>query len=141
MQDPLQYQLRLTVSDKLAAALREDPLARFYPALHDVLRNRNASLKCQYDAFADYVSEAERDGPEHYPLYEWTRQTIANPEKQAKYLRSFTLYVNGDEVYGSEFADPLEADLLALGVAGGIEKVHRYDTNPANNPQPPGHQR
>jgi hypothetical protein len=141
MQDTLQYQLRLTVSDKLAAALRDDPLSRFYPALHDVLRNRNASLKCQYDAFADYVSEAEREGPEHYSLYEWTRQTIANPEKQAKYLRSFTLYVNGDEVYGSEFADPLQAELLALGVSGGIEKVHRYDTNPANNPQPPGHQR
>lgn len=137
MQDTLQFQLRLTVSDDLATALREDPHARCYPALHDVLRNRNASVKCQFDAFADYVREAERMGTDQYPLYEWTRQTIENPQKQAKYLRSFTLHASGDEVYGKEIADLLEADLTALGVNDGIEKVFRYDTNPANNPQPP----
>lgn len=140
MQEALQFQLRLSVSDELAAALRDDPQANRYPALHDVLRNRNASVKCQFDAFADYVSEAERMGTEHYPLYEWTRQTIENPQKQAKYLRSFTLYVSGEEVYGKEITDLLEADLTALGLSDGIEKVFRYDTNPANNPQPPGQQ-
>jgi hypothetical protein len=138
MQDSLQFQLRITVSDALAAALRDDPLSRSYPALRDVLRNRNASLKCQFDAFADYVNEAERMGPDNYPLYEWTRQTIGNPEKRARYLRSFTLYVNGDEVYGKPIADLLQADLSTLGGDHGIEKVFRYDTNPANNPQPPG---
>lgn len=137
MEDTLQFQLRITVSDELAAALRDDPLSRSYPALHDVLRTRHASLKCQFDAFADYVSEAERQGPKQYPLYEWTRQTIGNPQKQAKYLRSFSLYVNGEEVYGKVIADLLQADLSALVGSHGIEQVFRYDTNPANNPQPP----
>ncbi len=139
MQDTLQFQLRITVSDELSATLRNDPLAHAYPALHEVLRNRDASLKCQFDAFADYVSEAEREGPENFALYEWTRQTIGNPEKQAKYLRSFSLYVNGEEVYGKAIADLLQADLSALVGTGGIEKLFRYDTNPANNPQPPAH--
>lgn len=137
MEDMLQFQLRITVSDELAAALRSDPLAHSYPALHEVLRNGEASLKCQFDAFADYVSEAERLGPENFPLYEWTRQTIANPEKQAKYLRSFSVYVKGEEVYGKAIADLLQADLSALVGNHGIEKLFRYDTNPANNPQPP----
>jgi hypothetical protein len=138
MEDTLQFQLRVTVSEAFAAALRDDPLSRSCPALRDVLRNRNASLKCQFDAFADYVSEAERLAPEHYPLYEWTRQTIGNPQKQAKYLRSFSLYVNGEEVYGNAIADLLQADLSALVSSHGIEQVFRYNTNPANNPQPPG---
>jgi hypothetical protein len=137
MADTLQFQLRITVTDMLAAALRDDPSSSAYPALHDVLRNHNASLKCQFDAFADYVREAERMGVENYPLYAWTRQTIENPEKQARYLRSFTLYVNGEEVYDKEIADPLQTDLTTLGSSHGIEKVVRYDTNPANNPQPP----
>lgn len=89
MEDVLQFQLRITVSDELAAALRSDPLAHSYPALHEVLRNGEASLKCQFDAFADYVSEAERLGPENFPLYEWTRQTIANPENKPNICARF----------------------------------------------------
>ena len=30
-------------------------------------------MKCQLDAFAEYVSEAEREGPDNYPLYHWTK--------------------------------------------------------------------
>jgi hypothetical protein len=94
-------------------------------------------LKCQFDAFADYVSEAERQGTENYPLYQWTRETIENPEKKAKYLRSFTVYVNGDEVYGKDVADIMESELMQLVCEDGIQRVSRFDTNPANNPQPP----
>ncbi|RFU48542.1 hypothetical protein [Paraburkholderia sp. DHOC27] len=137
MEDTLLFQLRITVSDELAPALRHDPLALAHPALHDVLHRHNASLKCQFDAFADYVHEAEQQDPDNYPLYDWTLKTIENPEKKAKYLRSFTLYANGEEVYGKEIADVLEAALSALVGQGGIEKVFRYDTNPAHNPQPP----
>jgi hypothetical protein len=137
MEDAWQYQLRITVSAELAASLRGDPLSGTYAALGEVLRKHHASLKCQFDAFADYVGEAERLGPEHYPLYQWTKETIEKPEKKARYLRSFTLYVDGAQVYSKEIADPLHAELTALVGAGGIENAVKFDTNPANSPQPP----
>jgi hypothetical protein len=133
----LQFQLRITVSPELAGSLRADPACASHGALHDVLRRHDATLKCQFDAFADYVSEAERQGTENYPLYQWTRETIGNPAKKARYLQSFTVYVNGDEVYGKDVADIMEAELLQLVSEDGIQRVSRFDTNPANNPQPP----
>ncbi|MFM0211260.1 hypothetical protein PQQ96_28075 [Paraburkholderia sediminicola] len=132
-----QFQLRITVSPKLAGDLRPNPQGVSHTALHEVLRRHNATLKCQFDAFADYVNEAEKQGTENYPLYQWTRQTIENPEKKAKYLLSFTVYVNGDEIYGKEITDVMEAELQAMIGDEGIQNVARFDTNPANNPQPP----
>jgi hypothetical protein len=137
MQDTLQYQIRITVSAVQAEHLRTDPVSAHYPPLRDILLRHDATLMCQFDAFAAYVDEAEVNGTDAYPLYEWTRQTIDNPEKKAKYLRSFTVYVKDQQVYDREIADSLEAALSALDSASGIERVFRYDTNPANNPQPP----
>lgn len=140
MNTPLQFQLRITVSQELAHALRADPAAAHaaaYTELREILQQHNATLTCQFDAFADYVSEAERLGTEHYPLYQWTRQTIGNPEKKAKYQASFTVYVNGDEVYDKHVADAIESELMRVANACGITRVSRFDTNPANNPQPP----
>ncbi|PQV54047.1 hypothetical protein [Paraburkholderia sp. BL21I4N1] len=137
MESTLQFQLRITVASGLADALRADPTGASHAALRDVLRRHNAALKCQFDAFADYVSEAEKLGTENYPLYQWTRETIENPQKKAKYLQSFTVYMNGDEIYGKRIADEMEIDLLKLVSEDGIKSVARFDTNPANNPQPP----
>jgi hypothetical protein len=139
MESAWQFQLRIAVSSELANDLRADPAGAAHAALHDVLRRHNATLKCQFDAFADYVSEAEQRGLENYPLYQWTRQTIENPEKKAKYLQSFTVYVDGDETYSKEIADAIEAELLALVHDDGLRSVARFDTNPANNPQPARH--
>jgi hypothetical protein len=50
-------------------------------------------MKCQFDAFAGYVSEAEANGIEDYHLYEWTKKTVDDPAKKAKYAKSFALYV------------------------------------------------
>ena len=72
--------------------------------------------------------------------YAWTKATIENPEKKAKYLKSFTLYVDGKEVYAKPLADELEAELKPLVGGTVIARLSRYDTNPANNPQvPPEH--
>ena len=46
------------------------------------------------------------------------------------------MYVDGNEVYGKEAADALEADFRPL-VGQLITRLSKYDTNPANNPQPP----
>jgi hypothetical protein len=136
-----QYQLRLNVSAELAMMMRGDPVASAHVALHDVLRRYDAILKCQYDAFAEYVSEAEKIGVDNYPLYEWTRATIEIPGKKARYLQSFTVYVAGEEVYGRDVADALHEALSALAGADGIVSVTKFDTNPANSPQPPARTR
>jgi hypothetical protein len=105
--------------------------------LFDILAKHRAAPKCQFDAFAEYVAAAEARGVESYPLYQWTKATIENPAKKEKYLKSFTIYVDGQEVYAKEIADALEADLQPLANSGLIARISKYDTNPANNPQPP----
>lgn len=137
MDSTLKFQLRLTVAPALAEALRADASAAAHKELERILHRHDASVKCQYDAFADYVSEAERDGIEQYPLYQWTRDTIENPQKKAKYLRSFTVYVKGEQIYEKQVADAMESELSELVNEHGIQAVSKFDTNPANNPQPP----
>jgi hypothetical protein len=102
-----------------------------------ILAKHRASAKCQFDAFAEYVTAAEAQGPESYPLYQWTKATIEDPAKREKYLKSFTIYVDDRELYAKEIADALEADLQPLATSGLIARISKYDTNPANNPQPP----
>ncbi len=63
--------------------------------------------------------------------------TIENPAKKAKYLKTFTLYVDGNEVYAKESADVLESDLQPLVGGEMVTRMSKHDTNPANNPQPP----
>jgi hypothetical protein len=52
-------------------------------------------------------------------------------------LKSFTLYVDDQEVYPKDIADALETDLQPLAAVGFITRLSKYDTNPGNNPQPP----
>lgn len=131
------YQVRFTASEALAASLRDTDIAHAYPALDDILRAHQATVQCQYDAFANYVSEAEQFGVDAYPLYAWTRATIENPDKKRKYLSAFTVYVEEEEVYEKKIADALHAALTVLAQDGQISHVVTYDSNPANNPQPP----
>jgi hypothetical protein len=135
--DDLKFQLRLTLNEQLAPVARSNPDDPALSPLPGILRRHHAALKCQYDAFADYVREAEANGTENYPLYEWTKQTIENPAKEARYTKSFTLYVGGEEVYEKRKADALEAELKPLVGGPIVERMHRYDTDPAHNPQPP----
>ncbi|HZT18982.1 MAG TPA: hypothetical protein VFA23_06220 [Dongiaceae bacterium] len=137
MSQPWQYQLRIYLDDALAETARRDPANPMLKPLTDILARHRATMKSQYDAFADYVAEAERQGAEGFPLYEWTKATIENPAKKAKYLKSFTLYVDGREVYPREAADALEAELQPLAGGPLITRMTKHDTNPANNPQPP----
>ncbi len=137
MSDRWEYQIRIYLGDAFAEAARrapEDPAIR---PLTDILARHHATMKCQFDAFADYVAEAEKHDTENYPLYEWTKATIEDPAKRAKYIKSFTLYVDGNEVYAKERADALEADLQPLVGGALITRMSKHDTNPANNPQPP----
>src|SRR5262249_32509385 len=133
-----QYQIRFDVSDPATA----DSIRRRAPdaastSLLEILASRRATAKCQFDAFAEYVAAAEQNGIESYPLYQWTKATIENPAKKEKYLHSFAIYVEDQEVYAKEIADGLEADLLPFANSGVITRLSKYDANPKNNPQPP----
>jgi hypothetical protein len=132
-----QYQVRIDLADEVAELARRRPDDPTLEPLAGILRDHRATLKCQYDAFAGYVAEAEKEGIEGYPLYAWTRATIEDPAKQAKYIKSFTLYVGGCEVYDKPLADALEAALAPLVGGGLVTRLAKHDTNPARNPQPP----
>ena len=137
MNDDLKFQLRLTLRDEFAEVARNHPADPSISALANILRRHDAVMKCQFDAFADYVSEAEANGDAKYHLYEWTKKTIEDPAKKAKYVKSFTLYVGGEEIYEKDKADALEAELKPLVGGPIVAKMFKYDTDPAHNPQPP----
>src|SRR6266480_7772294 len=139
MTDDLKFQLRLTLSDEYAHVARNDPEEPSISRLTDILNRHDAVMKCQFDAFAGYVSEAEASDIENFPLYEWTKKTIDDPAKKAKYTKSFALYVGGKEVYEKDKADALEAELEPLVGGPVVAKIFKYDTDPAHNP--PRHSR
>ena len=64
MSEQWQYQLRLYLADELAEAARSDAGAPVLGALPDVLKRHDATMKCQFDAFANYVAQAEANGVE-----------------------------------------------------------------------------
>lgn len=133
----LQYQIRVVLEDGAAEAARagnDDPALE---PLADILARHGAALVCQYDAFAGYCAEAERNGIDGYPLYAWTRATIEDPAKKAKYVKSFSLHVGGAEVYARDKTDALETDLRPLVGGAIVKSLARHDTNPDNNPQMP----
>lgn len=137
MSDEWDFQVRINISDEFADVARNRPDDPALKPLTDVLRKHNTQMKSQFDAFADYVAEAEKNGTYIYHLYEWTKATIEEPAKKAKYLKNFTLYVDGAEVYPRAKADPLEAALRPLVGGKIVAKMTKHDTNPANNPQAP----
>lgn len=137
MSDTWQHQLRVTLSEHVAERARHGGDHPALGPLYRVLADHDAALRCQFDAFAEFVAEAEKAGATDTALYRWTKDTIRDPAKQAKHLRSFTVYAGGREVYAKETADALERDLKALVGGEAVEHMARHDTNPANNPQPP----
>jgi len=139
MTDDLKFQLRLTLGEEFAQVARNDPKDPSISPLTDILSRHDAVMKCQFDAFAGYVSEAEANGIEDYHLYEWTKKTVDDPAKKAKYTKSFALYVNGKEGYEKDKADALEDELKPLVGGPIVAKMFKYNTDPAHNPQPPRH--
>ena len=132
-----QYQLRVDLAEDAAEAARRGAEHPGLGRLRDILAAHDARLVCQYDAFAGYCAEAEAQGIEHYPLYAWAKAVIADPAKQAKYVKSFSIHVGGAEIYAKDAANALEAALEPLVGAGVVTRLAKHDTNPANSPQMP----
>lgn len=137
MAEEWQYQIRFKLDEKQSEIARSNPADPAFKPIADVLARHNATARSQYDAFAEYVFEAEKEGVEHYPLYKWTKATIEDPAKKAKHSTSFAVLVEGAPIYSKATADSLEADMRLLVDRGLIASLSRHDTNPANNPQMP----
>ena len=130
MDEQWQYQLRVYLTDDLADVARLRPLT-------NILYKHHATLVSQFDAFANYVAEAEAEGPENFLLYKWTKATLEDPARRAKHIKTFAMHVAGKEVYPKAEADALEADLQPLIGGRLVTRMSRHDTNPANNLQVP----
>ncbi|WP_159712843.1 hypothetical protein [Geminicoccus flavidas] len=131
------HQLRIDLPDGLAERARLDPEDALLAPLPEILRRHEARLRCQFDAFVGYVEEARAHGGQGYPLLAWTEATLNDPAKREKFLRSFSIQVRGEETYPAAVAEALLAELRPLEGTGPILRIAHYDTNPANNPQPP----
>jgi len=141
MSEQWQYQIRIDLEDGFSELVRLDPENAAIKTLREILSKHQATMTCQFDAFAAYVAEAETNGDTDYPLYRWTKATIEDPAKIKKYRKSFTLHVDGDAVYPKEKADALETDLQPLVGGEFVTRMSKHDTNPANNPHPPARYR
>jgi putative tryptophan/tyrosine transport system substrate-binding protein len=98
MNDDLKFQLRLTLTDEFAQVARTDPGNPSISRLTDILSRHDAVMKCQFDAFADYVSEAEDKGVENFPLYDWTKRTIEEPAQTARSKRDMVPPLHGHDL-------------------------------------------
>ena len=121
----------------MSSNLRKNKPSGSARQIKSLARKHGTTLVCTYDAFVDYCREAESNSVEDYPLYAWTKQTIENPEKKQKHLKSFAFYRDDDQVYEKALAETICSELLPLADNGTIDEVKLIDSNPANNPQPP----
>ena len=131
------YQVRVYFSLNFVNLYSSNKSSDLKTKILQILHKNNADLLSQYDGFMGYVLEAEKNGIDNYPLYQWTKDSLENSGKTEKYRTSYTIYVNNEEVYSKEEADNLEKDLKLIIDKVSILRISKHDTNPANNPQPP----
>jgi S-adenosylmethionine hydrolase len=132
----LLYQVRLDVTEDIAEEVRNKNYYKLNEYIDAILLKVDAELICQFDAFNNFVIECEKENNTNNALYKWTKDTIENRLKKNKYLKSFTVYVNGEQLYEKKIADYLEIEIKKLNEKR-ILKISKYNSDPKNNPQPP----
>ena len=132
----LLYQVRLDVTEDIAQEVRNKNYYKLNEYIDAILLKVDAELICQFDAFNNFVIECEKENNTNNALYKWTKDTIENSLKKKKYLKSFTVYVNGEQLYEKKTADYLESEIKKLNEKR-ILKISKYNSDPKNNPQPP----
>ena len=132
----LLYQVRLDVTEDIAQEVRNKNYYKLNKYIDAILLKVDAELICQFDAFNNFVIDCEKENNTNNALYKWTKDTIENSLKKKKYLKSFTVYVNGKQLYKKKTADYLESEIKKLNEKR-ILKISKYNSDPKNNPQPP----
>ena len=92
------FQVRLYFSSDFTKTFNSDKNSNEKEKLITVLNKHNAELLSQFDGFMGYVLEAEKNGIDKYPLYQWTKDSLARKDKIEKYQNSYTVYINSEEV-------------------------------------------
>ena len=131
------FQIRIYFSSEFSSIFNSDKKSIKKEKLLSILNKHNAGLLSQFDGFMGYVLEAEKNGIDNYPLYQWTKDSLARKDKIEKYNNSYTVYINSEEVYSENLANNIENDLLELLDKETVLRISKHDTNPKNNPQPP----
>ena len=131
------FQVRLYFSSDFTKTFISDKNSKKKEKLLTVLNKHNAELLSQFEGFMGYVLEAEKNGIDNYPLYQWTKDSLSRKDKIEKYHNSYTVYINSEEVYSENLANNIENDLLELVDKETVLRISKHDTNPKNNPQPP----
>ena len=131
------FQVRLYFSSDFTKTFNSDNNSNEKEKLITILNKHNAELLSQFDGFMGYVLEAEKNGIDNYPLYQWTKDSLSRKDKLEKYHNSYTVYINTEEVYSENLANNIENDLLELVDKETVLRISKHDTNPKNNPQPP----
>ena len=106
MKNKILYQLRIDFDEKAAKDLLGSKIINSCEELSSVLEEENAKLICQYEAFSLFVKECEQNNLTSTPLYKWTKDTIENKDKKIKYMKSFTIYVNSQQLYKKSLRYP-----------------------------------
>ena len=132
----LLYQVRIDVTEDIAQEVRNKSYFKLNEYIDAILLKVDAELICQFDAFNNFVIECEKENNTNNALYKWTKDTIKNSLKKKKYLKSFTVYVKGEQLYEKKIADYLESGIKKLNEKK-ILKINKYNSDPKNNPQPP----
>ena len=130
------YQIRIVVTSALSTDLRSLSTSTAAQEVTEIAKKYDMRAVCTYDAFKAYCEEAEGNGLEGYSLYNWTKATLADPDKREKHQKSFAFYRDNDQIYPKDVAETLYQDLRALN-SSEILDVKIVDSNPENNPQPP----
>ena len=136
MKNKILYQLRIDLDQNAAEELISSKTISNCKGLDDIIKEESGELVCQYVAFKNFVEECENNNMVNTPLYKWTKDTIENTEKKRKYMKSFTLYINKEQLYEKDQADRIEKKISLLK-CDCILKINKYDSDPKNNPQPP----
>ena len=131
------YQVRLKLSEELSNAMRKNQPSTRADEIRTIASSYNMNIVCTFDAFQEYCNEAEQNGIEGYPLYEWTKEVINDPGKQQKHLKSFAFYKGLDQIYEKKLAVKIQQEIEAIRDDFDILEVRLIESNPANNPQPP----
>ena len=130
------YQIRIVVTSALSTDLRSRGASATAKKITEIAKKYDMQDVCTYDALNAYCEEAERNGLDGYSLYNWTKATLADPDKREKHQKSFAFYRDTDQIYPKDVAETLYQDLRALN-SSEILDVKIIDSNPENNPQPP----
>ena len=123
------YQVRVYFSLNFVNLYNSNKSSDLKTKLLQILQKNDADLLSQYDGFMGYVLEAEKNGIDNYPLYQWTKDSLENSGKTEKYRTSYTIYVNNEEVYSKEEADNLEKDLKLIMMMFPKNQIQNFNIN------------